>query len=66
MISASGLFYTKTPECLITVFDLRHPGAEERLRREHDAWGYFVRTERLTLDHTALIISPGAAAELMA
>jgi hypothetical protein len=52
-------FYTKTPRCLITIFDLRHLGAEERLEREHAAWHGYSDIEPLTAD---LIVHPGGAA----
>ncbi len=39
--------YPKTPECLIVLFELRCPGAEERLRREQAAWHNCARVEGL-------------------
>jgi hypothetical protein len=57
-------FYTKTPECLIVLFDLRSPGTEERLQREQDAWCGSASVEGLVENHTALIIRPGGAVRL--
>jgi hypothetical protein len=62
--SALRPFYTKTPECLLILFDLQHPGAADRLRREEDAWCGFAHVERLTEGHSALIIRPGGATRL--
>ena len=58
--------YPHDPECLIILFDLQHPGSQERLRRERDAWRGFARVERLTEDYSVLIILPGGAARLAA
>jgi hypothetical protein len=66
MSSPSHPYYTKTPRCLITIFDLTHPGAEERLRREQIAWRSSAHIERLTADSAALIIHPGGAREIAA
>jgi hypothetical protein len=57
-------FYTKTPECLIVLFDLRCPGAEKRLEREVDAWCGSASVEELVEGRSALIIRPGGAARL--
>ncbi len=51
---------------LISVFDLRHPGAEERLNRERDAWRGFAHVEKLTAETSVLVVLPGAAAKLAA
>jgi hypothetical protein len=59
-------FYIETPKCLITLFDLRCPGAEERLHRERAAWRGFAYVERLTADCGVLIVQPGGATELPA
>jgi hypothetical protein len=57
-------FYTKTPECLIILYDLRYPGAEERLQREQNAWRGSASVERLLEGHSALINWPGGATRL--
>jgi hypothetical protein len=49
----------KGEEYLIILFDLRRPGAEERLRRELASWGGFASAERLARDHIALVVRPG-------
>jgi hypothetical protein len=54
-------FYTKTLECLIVLFNLRYPGAEERLRREQDAWDGFASAQGLTDGYSALIMRLGGA-----
>jgi hypothetical protein len=59
-------FYTETPRCLITIFDLRHPGAEERLWCQHAAWHGYSDIERLAAESSVLIVRPGAAKELAA
>jgi hypothetical protein len=56
--------YLNTPKCLVVLFDLRYPGAEERLQREQAAWRGFARAEVLTAGHSGLIIWPGAATRL--
>jgi len=66
MTLAPQLFYGKTPRYLITLFDLTHPEAEERLRREQAAWCGFAHVELLTTDTAALFIQPGAATRLEA
>ena len=64
MISAPKPFYPKNPECLLTLFDLRSPGAEECLRREQDAWCGTAHVERLTAESSVLIVRPGGARRL--
>jgi len=56
----------KTHRCLIVLFDLRYPGAKERLWREHAAWYGYAHVENLTTDGAVLIIRPGAATRLAA
>lgn len=56
--------YPSTSECLIVLFDLECPGAEDRLRREQDAWCGSASVERLVEGRSALIIRPGGAARL--
>jgi hypothetical protein len=59
-------FYTKTPSCLIVLFNMRYPEAEERLRREQASWCSFADVERLTSDCSVLIVRPGGATRLAA
>jgi hypothetical protein len=54
--------YPHTLRCLITIFDLTHPGAEERLHREQTAWRGSAHIERLTAESAVLIIRPGYGA----
>ena len=56
--------YPSTLECLIVIFDLEYPGAEDRLRREQDAWCGYASVEALVDGRTALIIRSGGAARL--
>jgi hypothetical protein len=64
MIFTPRAFYTKNSECLITLFDLRYPEAEERLRREQVAWCGFSCVERLTAETVVLVVHPGGATRL--
>jgi hypothetical protein len=66
VILAPRTLYPKTPECLIVVFDLRYPEAEERLWCEHSAWCGFAHVEKLTADCSMLIVRPGSATEFAA
>jgi hypothetical protein len=56
---APGTLYKTKPECPLTVFDLRRPGAKERLCRELVAWWGFARTEMLTDGRAVLVMRPG-------
>jgi hypothetical protein len=47
--------------CLLVLFDLRCPGAEQRLRRELAAWRGFAVTEKLHDHHAVLVVRPGGA-----
>ena len=66
MALAPESFCTKSPECLIALFDLRYQGAEERLRREQSGWCGNAHVEELSDDHFALIIRPGGAMRVAA
>lgn len=52
------------PRCLTVLFDLRHPGAEERLRRERAGWRGFAEMEWLGSGHAILVMRPGGALRL--
>jgi hypothetical protein len=58
------LFYTKTPECIIVLFNSRYPGTEERLQRKEGAWCGFAHIEKLAEGRSALITRPGGATRL--
>ena len=49
------------PRCLIIIFDLRCPGAEDRLRSEREGWHDFAEVERLDAGRAALVLRPGGA-----
>jgi hypothetical protein len=66
MSSPSHPFYTKTPECLIAIFDLTHPGAKERLHREVAAWHGYADVVNLTAEASVLVIRPGGATKVAA
>ncbi len=57
-LAPSGLYLTD-PECLITLFDLRQPGAAEALHQQRAALAEYSDLEALDVDHFALIIHPG-------
>lgn len=61
MTLAPNQLYKTEPKCLIVLFDLRGPGAEQRMRRELAAWRGFARAEMLTDGRAALVMRPGAA-----
>ncbi len=58
--------YKTGPECLIVIFNLQYPEAEECLHRQQIAWLGSAHIERLTADSAALVIKPGAAPRLAA
>ena len=53
--------YLNDPRCLLTIIDLRHPAAEQRLRRELAAWRGFARAEMLLDGRAVLVMRPGGA-----
>ena len=48
----------------LVVFDVRTPGAVERLLSERAAWGEDAVVELLDPDHVALIVRAGGAARM--
>jgi hypothetical protein len=56
--------YPNDPRSLTVLFDLRRPGAEERLVREQEGWRNFARVQRLGSDHAILVMYPGGALRL--
>jgi hypothetical protein len=56
--------YTTEPNFLIAFFDLRYPGAEQRLRRELAGWRGLAHAERLVAGRAVLVMRPGGALEL--
>jgi hypothetical protein len=59
---APQTLYPTESKCLITLFDLRCPGAKQRLRRELAGWRGFARAERLIGGRVVLVMRPGEAA----
>ena len=66
MALAPTTLYESKANCLVVIFSLQYPCAEERLRREQEAWRGFAHVEELNADHCALVIRPGGATELAA
>lgn len=54
-------FYPGSRVEVWTVFDVRIPGAAERLHRERAAWAEDADLEALDPDHFVLVVRPGAA-----
>jgi hypothetical protein len=54
--------YANSPRCLLSLFDLRCPGAAQRLRRELAGWRGSARVERLISGRVVLVVRPGGAA----
>ena len=48
----------------LVIFDIRAPGAVERLLSERTAWGEGAAVELLDPDHAALIVRAGGAARI--
>jgi len=65
MFRANSL-YPKTPECLITLFDLRNPNAVEELHRQRAVWQGDSDIEPLDGDHFVLVVQPGWVSEAAA
>lgn len=63
MRSGPEPFYTTHPECLLSVFDLREPGAAEMLGRERALWPEHTEVEVLDEVHAAVIRQPGWVSE---
>jgi hypothetical protein len=63
MNRAQSLYTTKR-KCLITLFDLRCPDSEQRLRQELAGWRGFAHAERLVAGRVVLVMRPGGALEL--
>ena len=53
--------YRNSAEFTLIIFDLRIPGAAERLHSERAAWQECADIEMLDFDHAVLIVRPGAA-----
>ncbi len=64
MDRAATPLYPNAPSCLIEVFDVRIPGAAERLYSERAAWGEFGNIETLDKDHFVFVMRPGGARRL--
>jgi hypothetical protein len=63
MITPADLRSDNRPYELI-VFDIRAPGAVERLLSERAAWGEDAAVEQLDPDHAVLIVRAGGAARV--
>ncbi len=63
MTTAADLRPDNRPYELV-VFDVRTPGAVERLLSERAAWGEDAAVELLDPDHAALIVRAGGAARI--
>jgi hypothetical protein len=50
----------------VVLFDLREPGAAERLHRERAAWAEAGDLEALDVNHYVLIVRPGLPRRLAA
>jgi hypothetical protein len=54
--------YATDPRCLMFLFDLRRPGALQRLRRQLSAWHGCARAEWVADGCVVLVVRPGGAA----
>lgn len=53
--------YRNRIEGTLAIYDVRIPGAAERLHSERAAWGPFGDIEALDQHHYILVVSPGGA-----
>ena len=65
MRSAPKTLYPSSSECMVVLFDLRLPGAAERLHRERAVWQEQSDIEALDKDHFVLIVQAGGAQRLL-
>jgi hypothetical protein len=63
---APDAFYLNDLECLLSVFDLREPGAAEMLSRERALWPRHTEIEILDEVHAAVIRRPGCVSGVAA
>jgi hypothetical protein len=63
---APETLYLNDPECLVSVVDLREPGAAGMLIRERALWPRYTEVEILDEGHAAVIRRPGWASEVAA
>lgn len=56
--------YTSVPKSIVALYRVSDPDTAKRLSREQAGWLDFAEVERVSNDHTALIIYPGAATRL--
>ena len=61
MFAPQDQSYTKVPEYILVIFDIRIPGVADRLHRERAAWQEQSDIEALDKDHFMLIVRPGGA-----
>ncbi len=57
--------YPSSSEGMVVIFDLRLPGAAERLHRERAVWQEESDIEALDKDHFVLIVQAGGARRLV-
>jgi hypothetical protein len=62
-VTAPEPLYPSHPECLVVLFDLRHPNGPAELHRQRAALAEHTDIEALSEDVFALIIRPGWASE---
>lgn len=65
MIAPNQSYHEGKTETLV-VFDVRIPGAAERLYSERAAWGEYGDIEALDREHYVLVVRPGGARRLQA
>ena len=63
---APDIFYLNNPECMVSVFDLREPGAAAALHRQRARWTEYSDLEALDEDHFVLVVRPGWVTEAVA
>ena len=66
LVTAPEPLYASHPECLIVLFDRRHPNGPAELRRHRAALAEHAAIEALSEDVFALIIRPGWASKAVA
>jgi hypothetical protein len=62
-MSRANPLYPSHPECLVVIFDLRHPNGSAELHHHRAALAEHADIEALIEDVFALIIRPGWASE---
>jgi hypothetical protein len=60
---ATWLVYLSSPECIVSIFDLRETGAAEMFDQECNLWPGHTQVEVLDEFHAAVIRRPGWVSE---